>query len=187
MRKVIVSNLVSLDGFIARPNGDLDWFVVNDEFFNYSYDLLTKVDTILYGRVTYQGMASYWPTVTNPDDKTAERINNLPKVVFSKTLSSTPWGQWNNARLVKDNIGAEVTRLKQQSGKDMAIYGSGSIVSVLAQLGLIDEYQLVVCPVILGKGVSQFQTVEPSIKLNLLKSTPFKNGSVLSYYAPAAA
>ncbi len=186
MRKVIVSNLVSLDGFIARSNGDLDWFVVNDEFFNYSYDLLTKVDTILFGRNTYQGMANYWPTANPGDSPMVDKMNQHTKIVFSTTLDSTPWGAWNNARLVKDEIGAEITNLKQQSGKDMVIYGSGSIVSILAQLGLIDEYQLVICPVILGKGISQFKDVEPSIKLNLIESRPFKNGSILSYYTPSA-
>jgi dihydrofolate reductase len=143
------------------------------------------VDTIIFGRITYQGMASYWPTVTSPDDVMADKMNRLPKVVFSKTLDGTPWGEWNNARQVKDNIGAEITKLKQQPGKDMVIYGSASIVWELSQLGLIDEYQLVICPVVLGSGIPQFNHVDHALKLNLLKSTVFKSGSILSCYAPA--
>ena len=186
MRKVIVSNFVSLDGFMARPNGELDWFVVNEEFFDYANDLIKKVDTILYGRVTYEGMARYWPTVTSPDDIMAERINNLPKLVFTKTLKSVSWGDYNTVRLAKDSLGDEVTKLKQQAGKDIVIYGSGNIASQLTQLGLIDEYQLVVCPVVLGKGLPQFRNIDPSIKLKLLETTPFKSGSILLKYAPAA-
>jgi dihydrofolate reductase len=183
MRKVIVANMVSLDGFMAGANGETDWFHVGNEFFEYAKDLLTKVDTILYGRVTYEGMASYWPTVTDENDVMANRINNTPKVVFSTTLENVSWGKWNNTRLVKDAVD-EVKKLKQQSGKDMVIYASGGLISSLANHDLIDEYQLVVTPVVLGSGKPAFEGIKQRLNLKLLQTKPFKEGSVLLYYQP---
>ncbi len=183
MRKVIVANMLSLDGFMAGSNGETDWFQVGGEFFEYAKDLLTQVDTILYGRVTYEGMSSYWPTVTYENDFMANRINNLPKVVFSTTLDTGSWGKWNNARLAKDAVG-EIATLKQQSGKDMVIYGSGGLISSLAQHDLIDEYQLVVTPVVLGTGKPAFENIKQRFNLKLLKTVPFKEGSILLYYQP---
>jgi dihydrofolate reductase len=175
---------MSLDGFMAGPGGELDWFVVNDEFFEYSKDLLNNVDAILFGRVTYQGMASYWPTATVNDSILADRMNNLPKIVFSKTLDSAEWGKWNNATVVKDNIADEIVKLKQQPGKDLVIFGSQSIVATLTQLGLIDEYQIIVNPVVLGRGKPFFEGVAKQIKLHLLWTKNFSTGVVVLAYEP---
>jgi dihydrofolate reductase len=182
MRKVIVSNLVSLDGFIAGPNGEIDWFRADDkEFTQYAVDLVTVVGTILFGRVTYQMMASYWPTATEEEPRITAAMNDLPKIVFSTTLDKL---DWKNSRLVKANMGEEVSRLKQQPGKDMVIFGSGSLVSGLTRLGLIDEYRIVVNPVVLGSGIPLFKDIENRLSLKLLTTRTFDSGVVVLYYRP---
>jgi len=135
MRKVIVSNLVSLDGFFEGPNGD--WFVVDEEFFEYARNLLRTVDTILFGRATYQQMAGYWPSA--PAEEIADEMNNLSKVVFSRSLHTV---EWSNSRLASDDAVEEVAKLKQMPGKDMVILGSATLASSLLQAGLIDEYRV---------------------------------------------
>ncbi len=187
MRKVIVSEMVSLDGFFSGPNGELDWHVVEEEFNEFAIDQLNAMDTLLFGRVTYQGMLSYWPTpdAIQNDPVVADKMNTLPKVVFSKTLDRVEWGQWANARLVNGDIGGEISRLKQQPGKDMVIFGSGSIVSALTELGLIDEYRIIVAPVVLGNGVPLFKGITKPVNLKLLRTKSLKSGVVLLYYEPA--
>lgn len=190
MRKVLLSNLVTLDGFFAGPKGELDWHIVDEEFNQYAIDLLSKVDALLFGRVTYQLMADYWPAAaTNPstsksDLEIADKMNNLPKIVFSKTLQQV---EWNNSRLVKDNIAQEISKMKQQSGKDMVIFGSGSIVPTFMQYGLIDEYRIIVNPVVLGNGKPLFKGVNDKHNLKLLKTRLFDSGIVILFYEPAQA
>jgi len=181
MRKIIVSNYVSLDGFFAGPNGEYDWFVWDEETAEYVKKMLGSIDTILFGRVTYELMASYWPTASPPteDPVIIEAMNNLPKIVFSRTLEKVAW---NNSRLVKDNIVQGVARLKQQPGKDMVIFGSGSIVSTFAQSGLIDDYRIFVNPVVLGNGKPLFKGLNERLKLKLLSSKTFQCGVVLLHY-----
>jgi dihydrofolate reductase len=183
MRKIIVSNYVTLDGFFAGSQGEIDWFVWDEEMAGYSKDLLTSMDTILFGRVTYELMAGYWPTASPPaeDPVIIDSMNNLPKVVFSKTLEKVAW---KNARLVKGDIGDEISKLKQQSGKDMVIYGSGSIVSTLTRAGLIDEYQLFINPVVLGNGKPLFKDLTDMLRLKLLQTRMFHCGIVLLRYQP---
>jgi dihydrofolate reductase len=183
MRKVIVSNLISLDGFIAGPKGEIDWFGWDKELESYSKEQLGSMGTILFGRVTYELMAGYWPTATADtiDQIIINAMNNLPKVVFSKTLYKV---EWNNSRLVKDDIEGEVAGLKRGPGKDIVIYGSGSIVSALAQAGLIDEYRIFVNPVVLGSGKPQFGDINDRINLKLLSTKTFGNGLVLLCYEP---
>jgi dihydrofolate reductase len=183
MRKIIVSNLVSLDGFFEGPNRELDWFAVDEEFLEYARNLLSTVDTILFGRVTYQHMAAYWPTAsgTGNDAFITEKMNNLPKIVFSKTLQEV---KWNNSRLVKENIAEEILKMKQQPGKDMVIFGSGSIVSTFMQLGLIDEYRIIMNPVVLGNGKPLFKGIKDKHNLKLLKTKVLGSGIVILYYQP---
>ena len=170
MRKVILSNNVTLDGFFEGPNKELDWQIVDGENKEYAIDLLSKVDALLFGRVTYQLMADYWPAAaTNPstskgDLEIADKMNNLPKIVFSKTLQRV---EWNNSRLVKENIAEEISKMKQQSGKDMVIFGSGSIVSTFMQFGLIDEYRIILNPVVLGNGKPLFKGINDKNHLKL--------------------
>jgi dihydrofolate reductase len=135
--------------------------------------------------VTYQIMANFWPSATDDTAPGADRMNNVPKVVFSKTLDKVEWGKWNNARLVKENVAQEITKMKQQPGKDMVIYGSANLVQNFTQLGLIDEYQLLVHPIILGSGKPLFKGMAQPVNLKLLETKTFKNGVVVLYYKPS--
>ena len=181
MRNIIVSNLISVDGMFAGPNDELDWFVWNEETADYVKALFREVDTLLFGRVTYELMADYWPHATDEDPIIADMMNNLPKVVFSRTLDKV---DWQNSRIVSSNITAEVTRLKKQPGKDMVIFGSGSIVSDLSQQGLIDDYRLFINPVILGNGKAHFSGLTRMINLQLVETRTFSTGVVLLRYRP---
>src|SRR5690348_5148 len=129
MRKVIASEMITLDGFFAGPQGDLSWHVVDEDYHQLAVDLLSSSDLLVFGRVTYELMASYWPTAAavTDDPVVGEWMNTLPKVVFSKTLSHVEWGEWKNARLVKENPGEEIATLKSGSGKDLLLLGSGEI------------------------------------------------------------
>ena len=186
-RRVIVSEMLSLDGFFAGPNGEIDWHTVDEEFNQYAIDLLNTVDTILFGRKTYQLFESYWPAAaTNPstsksDLEIARDINNMTKIVFSRTLDRV---EWKNARLLKEIIPEVVDEMKQQPGKDIVIYGSGSIVSLLMNLGLIDEYRIIVNPVILGNGKPLFKGLRDRLNLKLLRTKTFSSGNVLLCYQP---
>ena len=179
MRKLIVSNVMSLDGFFEGRNPDkgLDWFVPDEEFFAYAKDMLRAVDTILFGRVTYLHMLNYWPSA--PPDEIADQMNNLPKIVFSSTLKSA---EWNNTKLVKSSIEEEVSRLKQQPGKDMVVLGSAKLASFLLQVGLIDEYRIILSPVLLGCGNPLFTGMTERIHMKLLATKVFASGTVLLSY-----
>ena len=179
MRKIIVSNYVSLDGFFAGPNGEIDWFVWDEETEEYSKELAASIDTILFGRVTYELMAGYWPTVTTEDPIITDYMNNSPKIVFSRTLEKA---DWNNTRLLREINPEEILNMKEQPGKDMVIYGSGSLVSTLAQSGLIDDYRIFVNPVVLGSGKHLFAGLKERLKLNLLSTKTFRCGVVLLHY-----
>jgi dihydrofolate reductase len=183
MRKLIVANHVSIDGFFAGPNGELDWFVRDDQLAKYAAEQLKDKDALLLGRVTYQLFASYWPTPAAYEDNPilAPMLNDITKIVFSRTLDQA---EWNNSRLIKENMAEEVLKLKEQSGKDMVILGSGSIVSALTRLGLIDEYELMVNPVILGRGRLQFDGLDSRFKMKLIKAETLSSGIVILGYRP---
>lgn len=181
MRKLIVSNLVTLDGFFEGLNGELDWFMVNEEFFEYVRDMFKTVDTIVFGRKTYQHMESYWPTAEDNDPTITHNMNKLPKIVFSKSLDKVVW---NNSILIKENITDEILAMKKQLGKDMVIFGSGEIVSQLAQAGLVDEFRIILNPVILGKGNLMFTNISEMIKLKFIKMKKLKSGVIILYYHP---
>ena len=184
MRKVVVSEMITLDGFFAGPDGDINWHVVDEDFNQLALDLLSSVGTLLFGRVTYELMASYWPTeaAATDDPLIAEKMNTLPKVVFSKTLEKVEWGKWKNARLVKEDLKEEIAKLKQEPGKDMVLFGSGEIVSALAQSGLIDEYLLFVAPVVLGSGIPLFKGINKMIKIRRVGTQVLSSGVVLLRY-----
>ena len=183
MRKIIVSNYVTLDGFFAGPDGEIDWFVWDDQMAQYSKDLLGSIDAILFGRVTYELMAGYWPAATAAaeDPIITDAMNNSPKIVFSRTLAKA---DWNNTRLVKEIDRDQILKMKQQPGRDMVIFGSGSIVSAFARLGLIDDYRLLVNPVILGRGKPLFKDIADRINLKLLETRMFDSGAALLHYQP---
>lgn len=183
MRKLLVFNLVTLDGYFEGLKRDISWHNVDAEFNEYAVDMLNSVDTLIFGRVTYELMADYWPTpdaIAN-DPIVAGKMNALPKIVFSRTLNKV---EWNNTRLVKDIIDEEMKNMKKQPGKDMMILGSGSIMSEFAQRRLIDGYGIMVNPVALGDGKPLFKGIKGKLKLELVKTRTFRNGNVLLYYEP---
>jgi dihydrofolate reductase len=175
--------MVTLDGFFEGPNQDISWHHVDDEFNEFAIQQLNEIDTLLFGRVTYQGMASYWPTefAIRDDPIVAGLMNSLPKIVFSKTLEKA---EWTNSRLIKENVPEEVSKLKRQPGKDIAIFGSSNLAATLAESGLIDEYRIIVNPVFLGGGTSLLKGIKDRLKLKLLRAKTFESGNVLLYYAP---
>jgi dihydrofolate reductase len=175
---------VSLDGYFTDASGGMSWVYNNDpEWQTFVEGNARGGGELLFGRVTYDLMVSYWPTPSAIQSLpvVAERMNNLPKVVFSRTMDKAAW---NNTRLVKDNIVEEVRNMKRQSGVDMAILGSGSIVSQLTQEKLIDEYQFAMIPVILGRGRTMFEGVKNALRMELTRSRIFRNGNVLLCYKP---
>jgi dihydrofolate reductase len=184
MRKLIVFNLMTLDGYFEGQDGDISWHNVDEEFNRYAIEKVKAGNTLLFGRVTYELMAGYWPTpeAIKNDPIVAERMNNLPKIVFSRTLDQV---HWNNTRLVKGDMLSEIRKMKQESGNNMTILGSGSIVSQLAPQGLIDEFQVMLNPVVLGKGKTMFQGIQDKLALRLTKTRVFYNGNVLLHYEPA--
>ncbi len=184
MRKIFLFMMVSLDGFFEGPNQDISWHNVDEEFNEFAINQLKEVDTLLFGRVTYQGMASYWTTefAINNDPIVAGLMNSLPKIVFSKTLTAV---EWNNSRLIKENIAEEISALKQQPGRDIAIFGSSDLTVALTQMGLVDEYRIMINPVVLGNGKSLFEGLQNKLDLKLLKTKLFKSGNVLHYYERA--
>jgi len=184
MPTLIVFNMVSLDGYFADLNGDMSWAHRQDPEWNTFVAGNASGDSrLLFGRTTYEMMASFWPT---PQALTvmpgvAERMNSLPKVVFSRSLKKATW---NNTRLLKGELADEVRRLKREPGPDMAIMGSGTIVAQLTQEGLIDEYQVVVSPTVLGSGKSMFAGVTRRPHLKQTRTRTFGNGNVLLCYEP---
>jgi dihydrofolate reductase len=187
MRKLIVFNHVSLDGYFVDAKGGMSWAKSdrNDAEWNaFVADNARGGGPLLFGRVTYEMMASFWPTpmADQHDPALAERMNSLPKIVFSRTLDKA---SWRNTTLLKGDLVTEIRRLKQEAGEGMAILGSGTIVSQLAQEGLIDEYQFAMNPIILGGGRTMFDGVTHQVNLTLTKSRAFGNGNVFLCYEPA--
>jgi len=186
MRKLIVFNMVSLDGFFVDSKGDMSWAHKNDAEWNaFVGENASGSGVLVFGRKTYELMASYWPTpiALQNSPVVAKGMNEMPKIVFSRTLDKA---SWNNTKLYKGDLATEVRKLKDESGPDMVILGSGSIVSQLAEQNLIDEYQLALSPIVLGKGRTLFETVKEKLNLKLAKSRTFGNGTVFVCYQPAA-
>jgi dihydrofolate reductase len=175
--------MVTLDGFFEGPNGEIDWHNVDEEFNEFAVNQVNTADGLIFGRVTYELMASYWPTpAAQADDPiVAEKMNTMPKIVFSRTLNTV---EWNNTRLVKGDAAEEISKIKQQPGRDLLIFGSADLASNLTNLGLIDEYRIMVNPVVLGKGNPLFKDIKEKLNLRLLRTKTFSNGNVLLYYEP---
>ncbi|MDD8018723.1 MAG: dihydrofolate reductase family protein [Bacteroidota bacterium] len=181
MSKLIMWNLMTLDGYFeGTKKWDLDFHnkVWGDELEQLSIEQLRQCNSLVFGRVTYEGMAAYWTTVTG-EVEVAGFMNSIPKIVFSKTLTKA---DWNNTRLVKGNIEGEVAKLKQ-SVKDSYIFGSADLSATLMKLGLIDEYRICVVPIILGGGTPLFKPNSEQLKLQLLGTQVLKNGGVILRYA----
>lgn len=187
MSKLIVSMMTSLDGFIEGPARELDWTVESPGFNAYCDDMLDHTGTMLFGRVSYEMMVKYWPPAeTNPagtewDRRFARKMNTLPKIVVSRSLDRATW---NNTRVVQDNLREEVLALKQHPN-DSFVFGGAGIISSLRRLGLIDEYRVIVHPVVLGRGTPLFTDVADRFRLQPLRSQPLDSGVVVLSYRPA--
>jgi dihydrofolate reductase len=185
MRKLTVFNQVSIDGYFVDNHRDMSWAKqgADDEFNRFSSDRARGGGVLLFGRVTYELMAGFWPTreAAQALPSIAERMNHLPKVVFSRTMKRA---SWNNTTLVKDDMVGRIRRMKAEPGEGMAILGSGNLVSQLAETGLIDEYEFIVNPLALGAGRAIFQGVSKRLGLKLTQSRTFKNGKVFLSYVP---
>lgn len=188
MRNLILQEFLTVDGMAAGADGNTDFIVASTKgdqsYLRRQKTFLDSIGSILLGRKTYEIFASYWPTVTSGEGLMfAERINALPKVVFSRTLDRAPWGEWDDANVVKTDAAREVERLKQQPGKDLVIWGSLTLAHALMHEGLIDEFQLIICPVVLVDGRRMFDdTVAPG-EMHLLSTRSFDRGAVLLSYA----
>ena len=182
MKKIIAIEWLSLDGYFSDFNNGTDWFVSDEETWKYLLKLFTSFDTILLGQVTYEMFAAYWPN-PNPSDPNPKELidfmNNSRKVVFSKSLKKVGW---NNSVVMEDIIPEEINKIKKEAGKDIVIFGSGSIVSRLTKLGLIDEYKFLINPVFLGNGKTIFKNEEAKATLKYLNSKTFGNGNIMLQY-----
>jgi dihydrofolate reductase len=185
MRNVILLMHVSLDGFVAGPNGEMDWIRFDDLLVDDVAELTATADTALFGRATYQMMAGYWPTVANDPNASkhdidhARWVNHAPKIVFSRTLQNV---DWENSRIVRDNIPEEMARLKQQPGKNLLMIGSTSTAHAFMRLGLIDEYRINVNPIVLGSGLPLFADIQDTINLQLVTAKTYASGVVGLHY-----
>lgn len=184
MRKAIMFNLITLEGYFEGANKwDIGWHQVDQEFNQFSIDQLNHAGGLIFGRVTYQGMASYWtsPAAQQDDPVVTKLMNSLPKFVFTRTLDKA---EWSNTQLVKGEAVDFLKELKKQAGNDLFIFGSANLASTFTKNGLIDEYRLMVNPIILGKGASVFDGNNGMLKLKLIDLKTFHNGNVLLYYQP---
>lgn len=180
MRKVIVSEFVSLDGVVENPAWTFQFGSQEQE--KYKFDELFACDALLLGRVTYQGFAAAWPKMTDTTGVYGERMNSMPKYVASTTLTEMEW----NANLIKGDLAEEVLKLKQQSGQDILVFGSSELVYTLTQLNLVDEYRLMVFPIVLGSGKRIFKDGSEQKTLKLIGTKTFASGVVVLSYEPAA-
>jgi dihydrofolate reductase len=183
MSRIIVFNMISLDGYFEGPNREIDWHNVDGEFNDFAIEQLDSAGGLIFGRITYELMAGYWPTkeATTDDPIVASKMNSIPKIVFSKTLTKA---DWNNTRLVKNDMEEEIKQLKMQHGKDIYIFGSSGLSITLIQNELIDEFRVIVNPVVLGKGRPLFAGLKEYHKLKLIRTRTFKSGNVLLCYEP---
>jgi dihydrofolate reductase len=185
MRRLVLFMHVSLDGFVAGPNGEMDWIKVDDQMFDYAGRRTNESDTALYGRVTYQMMEAYWPTAADQPNATKHDIehstwyNKVDKVILSKSMEGQ---QLPNTIIISNDIEFRVKSLKQQAGKEIIIFGSPSASHTLMQHGLIDEFWLFVNPILLGKGIPLFKDIQQTTELKLVTTAVFDSGVVCLQY-----
>ena len=196
-RRIVTFNWLTADGYFAGRDGNLDWVVADEEQAKVAAEDIRNFDTVLFGRRTYEIFEKFWEHVvvddegTVPDPHHPERrspehgavaiaLNKMSKLVFSRTMKDVTW---RNSRLIRELDPGEIETMKRQSGKDMIIFGSGSIVSQLTQHGLIDEYQFAVCPIFIGKGQSLLTSVSKHVRLDLLEAKALPSGDVMLRYA----
>jgi dihydrofolate reductase len=187
MRKLILEEWLSLDGFAVDKDGRLDFFPSSETDMLSDRDqlaFLDTVDTILLGRKTYELLVDFWPTATTDKEIIADRLNALPKLVFSNTLREAPWGTWRPARVVHGDAVAEIRRLKEQDGKHMVLWGSLSLAQDLIGANLIDEYHLQICPTMVGGGRPLFPSLLSYARLKRVNVRTYDTGVVFLHYEP---
>lgn len=187
MRRLILEEWLSLDGFAADKDGKLDFFPASetDKFSDRDQlEFLDSIDTIVLGRKTYELFVDFWPTATTDKEIIADRLNTLPKVVFSNTLSEAPWGKWSPARVVRGDAVAEIKRLKAQDGKDMVLWGSIALAQDLIAADLVDEYHLQICPTMVGGGRLLFPGLDSYANLKRVNVRSYDTGVVSLHYEP---
>ena len=183
MRKVIYSMMVSLDGYIEGPNKEIDWHIIDRELHTFINNQQTDIGAYIYGRGLYENMTAFWPTADQDPDapdyvlEWARIWKAMPKIVFSTTLKEVAW----NSRLVRGDVAGEVARLKAEPGENLAL-GGAKLAATFMKLELIDEYQLLVQPVVLGNGTSLFGRMEKPLLLRLLETRAFASGVVYLRY-----
>jgi dihydrofolate reductase len=196
MRRIVTFDNVAADGYFAGPDGGLEWVVQDDEVYETATQANSEIDTILFGRRTYELFEGFWPhalddSPTAPDPHGGGRrpptiraqalwLNETSKLVFSRTRKDVTW---RNSRFIHELDAGEIEAMKRQPGKDMIVFGSGSIVSQLTQAGLIDEYMFVFSPILLGSGQPLLSSVSGTFRLRLLEAKQFQSGNVLLRYA----
>ena len=185
MRKIIATEFITLDGVMEDPGGAENsknggWIgqYWNGEAQKYKYDELFATDALLLGRVTYEGFAAAWPSMTD-EDGFADRMNSLPKYVVSETLNHA---EWNNSILIKGETIKQISKLKQEVGQDIVIHGSGELINTLLQHELIDEFRLMVFPIVLGDGKRLFKKTAELNRLKLLETKTFETGVIVLHY-----
>ena len=178
---MILFNMMSVDGFFEGSNHELDWHNVDSEFNEFAIEQLNNASVLIFGRLTYELMVNYWSTenALENDPVVAEKMNSIPKVVFSKTLDRAGW---NNTKLFAGDAEQVINDLKQQSEKDIFIFGSAQLADTLRQLNLIDEYRIMVNPVLLGQGIALFKETSQKQNLKHIKTKTFNSGNVLLFY-----
>jgi len=181
MRKIISFMHISLDGFVAGPNGEMNWIKLDEELFDYIGKRIGETDTALYGRATYEMMENYWPTAgdkpnaSNHDIKHSKWYNKAHKVVLSKTMKDA---NLTNTTIISENLSGNINKLKQQAGSEILLFGSPTLTHALIQEDLIDGYWLFVNPIILGQGVPLFVDIKSKTKLKLLTTRQFTSGVI---------
>jgi dihydrofolate reductase len=189
MRKLVLFMHTSLDGFVAGPNGEMDWIIVDEEMFDYAGKRTNEADTALYGRVTYEMMESYWPTAADQPGATKHDVehstwyNKVTKIILSRTMKGA---NLPKTKIISDNVSNEIIQLKQAPGQDILIFGSPSVSHSLMAENLIDDYWLFINPILLGQGIPLFNGIKNRTKLKLVKTIPFASSVVCLHYEKAS-
>lgn len=177
MRKVILSMMLSVDGYFEGNDPEYNWHIWDDEMATYMMDFFTTVDTFIYGRKSYESMIAYWPDLS---DEFANVMNQTKKLVFSKTLEKVSW----NAELIKDNVVEEIQKQKIQSGKNLVLFAGADLAETFIKNNLIDEFRLIINPLLLGNGNQLFKKMDVSKSLRLKELKQFNCGNIILIYEP---
>lgn len=184
MRKLILQEWITLDGYVADKNGELDFFSSDNKYSDADQSkFLETVDTILLGRKTYELFIDFWPNITSDTEVIADQLNSIPKIVVSNTLQTAPWGKWAPAQILRGDVVEEIKKLKSKEGKNIVLWGSISLAQTLIKENLIDEYYLQVCPVLLGEGRTLFPVLNRTVNLQPIRFKQYESGVIYYQYA----